>query len=138
MNTSPTSLLNRHWSGPASLLAGAVVAAYVGAVIVGREHTGTVEARAFFILWVLGLAMSILAGIRDQVTIAPPRVGWTYEPLMALGILAFILLPAVPIGNLLGWIPGYNGAFEWLAVIIAAKWVLAHLHFLARPPQASR
>ena len=93
-------------------------------------QSGTVEARAFFILWVLGLAMSILAGFRDQVTIAPARVGWTYGPLMALGILAFVMLPAVPIANWLGWLRGYRLAFDVLAVVVAAKWVLAHLHFL--------
>ena len=130
MNTSLSTLFTGHWSGPASLLVGAAAAAYVGIVVLGRGQSGTVDARAFFILWVLGLAMSILAGFRDQVTIAPARVGWTYGPLMALGILAFVMLPAVPIANWLGWLRGYRLAFDVLAVVVAAKWVLAHLHFL--------
>lgn len=130
MNASLYSLFSGHWSGLASMLAGAAAATYIGIVVSGRGQSGAVEARAFFILWVLGLVMSILSGLRDQVTVAPARVGWAYAPLMALGILAFVMLPLVPIANLLGWLRGYRAAFDLLAAIIAAKWVLAHLHFL--------
>ena len=130
MNPSPLSTVSGHWAGPASLLAGAVVAAWVAIVVVSRERSGGIEAPAFFTLWALGLAMSILAGFRDQVTVTPAQVGWTYGPLMALGILAFAMLPGVPVANLLGWLKGYRAAFDLLAVIVVAKWVLAHLHFL--------
>lgn len=132
MNPSPLSTVNGQWAGTASLLAGAVMAAWVIIVVVSRERSLGIEAPAFFVLWALGLTMSILAGFRDQVTVTPAQVGWTYGPLMALGILAFVMLPGVPVANLLGWLKGYRSAFDLLAVVIIAKWMLAHLHFLRR------
>jgi hypothetical protein len=121
-------------------LASAVVAlgaaGFVYTVTIGGSPLGLSGHSAFAILWAIGLGMSILAGTRDSVPTASGQpdfsaLGWTMGPLMALGFAAMAMLPAVLLGASFPPIGGVPGEFAALATIIAIKWVLAHLHFLA-------
>ncbi len=127
MQATPTTVFS--WAGPISWALAGVTVLFIWAVVTGRAPALSIgSGRAFLILWALGLCLSITAGLRDNITQLPPSVGWANGPLMALGVGAFALLVIVPIGNALGWIHAYDGAFKLLAGLITVKWVLAHLH----------
>lgn len=129
MQTTTTAGMG--WAGPTSLALAGATALFIWAVL--TEKTPPLISgygRAFLILWALGLGLSIAAGLRDNVTQIPPAVGWTNGPLMLMGAGAFALLVIALIGNALGWIHGFEGAFKLLAAIITIKWALAHLHMI--------
>lgn len=119
--------------GVASYVVAILTALLVWGVLSGKKLPLIPDVRtAFYILWVLGLAMSILAGTRDYPDGSFKMPAFLLTPLMALGILAVLLLVARIVGLRLPLIPGYGEAFVVLAIIIAAKWVLAHLNLLLR------
>lgn len=85
---------------------------------------------AFFALWVIGLAMSILAGMRDFPDGKFTMSGIPLTFLMALGALAFGRLVVKLIGLKLPGIISYRQAFNLTAGIIILKWVMVHLYKL--------
>jgi hypothetical protein len=81
--------------------------------------------RPFFVLWFLGISMSVLSALRDHPSGPPDE--WlpipVYLPLSLLGALSFILLFVM----LTPRYTNYRKAFFLLTVIIASKWVIVHL-----------
>ena len=121
--------------GVASIGVALLAAGLIYSVFSGRRLPLVLEGRwAFVALWVIGLTMSILAGSRDAPTAGGAAdatvLGWTFQPLMALGVAAMALLPLVLIGLKFPAVFGVSGEFALLSGIIVVKWVLAHLHFL--------
>ncbi len=126
-----TTAAGMGWAGPTSLALAGAIALFIWVVLTGKTPALTSgDGRAFLILWVLGLCLSITAGVRDNITQLPPAVGWANGPLMVMGAAAFALLVLALIGNALGWIHGFDGAFKLLATVITVKWALAHLHLI--------
>jgi hypothetical protein len=124
-----------NWAGIASLGAAVVAAGIVYAYLSGYQlPLVRGERSAFLLLWVVGLTMSILAGMRDAPnTGGQPDasvLGWTLNPLVTLGILSFAMLPVAMVGVRLPTLGGHPGFFVVLAAIIGIKWILAHLHFV--------
>ncbi len=87
---------------------------------------------AFYLLWVVGLSMSILAGTRDMTDgkmIIPSLILY---PLMILGAISFLLPLVMLIGGRLSWLSNYRAAFILLAVMIGVKWLLVHGWLVAK------
>jgi hypothetical protein len=87
---------------------------------------------AFYLLWVIGLAMSGLAGTRDMVDGKFTLPNVINYPLIALGIAAFVLLVVTAFHIRVPFITGYRDAFVALSVLIAAKWGMVHLYLASR------
>lgn len=83
---------------------------------------------AFIVLWLMGLAMSILAGTRDYPDGKFAMAGIPLTILMVLGFLAFAVLGLKLIGVKLPGIMTYRQAFNLTAGIIMVKWVTVHLY----------
>jgi hypothetical protein len=81
--------------------------------------------RPFFVLWFLGITMSVLSALRDYPEGTPDQ--WlpipVYWPLTILGALSFILLFVMLIPRF----TNYKKAFILLTFIIASKWTIVHL-----------
>ena len=81
--------------------------------------------RPFFVLWFLGITMSIFSALRDHPNGPPDE--WLpipiYWPLSILGVLSFILLFVM----LFRKYTNYRKAFILLTIIIASKWAIVHL-----------
>jgi heme O synthase-like polyprenyltransferase len=80
---------------------------------------------AFYILWIIGFAMSALAGIRDN---PDGNFTMTKTVMIALMILGFLTLPLlivvffkIPLGQV-------KDLFIVLSAIIILKWVIVHLY----------
>ncbi|MFZ5353404.1 MAG: hypothetical protein ACOZCL_11890 [Bacillota bacterium] len=78
---------------------------------------------AFFILWIIGLSMSAVGGMRDGDIMfnMPKPIMWI---LMALGIIAFILLVFMLFSIRKPLLFDYKTAIIILAVIISAKLII--------------
>jgi hypothetical protein len=84
----------------------------------------------FYMLFVLGLAMSTLAGFRDFPDgnfKLPQLMLWT---LMLLGFLAFVLLVGVLFKLKIPVQINYKTAFYILSIIIVSKWILTRSYLL--------
>ncbi len=105
-------------------------------VITGRRLPFIRSDRAaFYVLWAIGLSMSILAGTRDMVDgkfIMPQLV---LNILMPLGAISFLLPVIMLVGRSLPLFSNYRTAFFLLAGMIGVKWLLVQgtllLRFLA-------
>lgn len=82
---------------------------------------------AFYTLWVVGLLMSLMGGLRDFPDgNARAALGGLVTPLYILGALAFVLLLVMVTGIRFAPLRGYREAFVALSGVIALKWVLVH------------
>lgn len=85
---------------------------------------------AFILLWIFGLAMSFLAGIRDYPDGKFTMAGLPLAILMVLGFFVFGVFILKLIGIKLSLIGTYRQAFNLTAGIIVLKWVIVHLNKL--------
>ncbi len=120
-----------NWISIVSIVVSILAALFIFAILTGRKvPLISGDKAAFFILWIIGLSMSALAGIRDNPDGTFQMPGCISIPLMLLGFSAVLLLIAMLVGIRVPPISGYREAFVALAIIIAAKWVIVHLYNL--------
>jgi hypothetical protein len=88
--------------------------------------------QATVILFIMGLTMSILAGIRDNSDPGffenMPRI--IMQPLMGLGVLAFVVLLIVLTGVNVPILNTYLNSFKVLAIIIGLKLIILRGYLL--------
>jgi hypothetical protein len=122
---------NPAWAWPVSIGLAILAAGIMFVVLTGKSFPVLSSPKAaFYILWVIGLLMSIASGMRDMKGTVVPFPGIFTTLLMVGGMLAFALLIVMLFGIKIPWVREYPHAFTLLSGIIAVKWVLTHIGLL--------
>lgn len=125
-----TGMNTANWMGIISNIISAIAFIIILLGFKGKQLPIYNEKLYFYILFILGFAMSILAGFRDFPDghfKLPQIMLWT---LMLLGFMAFALVVSLlfklklPIGL------NYSTAFTLLSIIIVSKWILTRSYLL--------
>ena len=128
-----TGLMQFNWVSLTSIIVSAIAAVIIYVVLADKKLPIISNHKiAFYILWIIGLSMSMLAGWRDAPDgnfIMPKLLRYF---LMILGFLAFLLLFKMIFGVKISFIPTYRDAFIALAIIIGLKWSAVHLYKLVK------
>lgn len=121
-----------HWIGVISNIVSIIAFAIIILGYKGRQLPFYNEKLYFYVLFILGFVMSLLAGIRDFPDgnfKLPVVLLWS---LMLLGFLAFVLLAGVLLKLRLPINLNYNIAFYILSIIIICKWILTRSYLLIK------
>jgi hypothetical protein len=124
-----STIVGLNWIAISSYAVGITAFLSIYAVLTGKKILMFGNMKIGFIaLFILGFAMSILAGLRDfpdgKFTMPSILLGI----LMALGFVAVVLLILMIIGVKIPWIPTYKEAIFVLGAIIITKWSIVHLY----------
>jgi hypothetical protein len=124
-----SNVFELNWVSLASYAVGILAMLSIYLVLAGKRIPliGNGKA-AFVILFVIGLSMSILGGIRDYPDGKFTMPGLLMSFLMVLGFLAVLLLILLLIGVKIPFIPTYKEAFIAMSGIIMIKWTAVHLY----------
>ena len=125
-----TGINSTNWMGIISNVVSAIAFAIILLGFKGKQLPIYNEKLYFYILFILGFAMSTLAGFRDfpDGHFKLPRIMlWV---LMLLGFLAFLLVVGVLFKLKLPISLNYNTAFIILSIIIVSKWIITRSYLL--------
>jgi hypothetical protein len=124
-----SNVFTLNWIVVSSYVVGILALLSIYIILSGKKIPliGNMKA-AFIILFIIGLTMSILGGIRDYPDGKFTMPGILLGFLMVLGISAIILLIIMLIGVKIPFIPTYKEAFMVMAAIIIIKWAVVHLY----------
>ena len=125
-----TGISSTNWTGIVSNIVSAIAFIIILLGFRGKQLPIYNEKLYFYILFILGFAMSVLAGFRDfpdgQFKL-PQIMLWV---LMLLGFLAFALAVGLLFKLKLPISLNYNTAFILLSIIIVSKWILTRSYIL--------
>jgi hypothetical protein len=127
-----TGINSTNWMGIISNIVSAITFIIILLGFRGKQLPIYNEKLYFYMLFVLGFAMSILAGFRDFPDghfKLPQIMLWV---LMLLGFLAFALVVGVLFKIKSPISLNYNTAFIVLSIIVVSKWILTRSYLLIK------
>jgi len=128
MNTGESTM---SWIGVASNIVSVLAFAFILLGLRGKQLPIYYNEKLYFyVLFVMGFAMSMLAGIRDFPDGNFKLPGILLGMLMLLGFMAFVLLVGILFKLKLPISLNYSTGFYILAAIIISKWILTRSYLL--------
>lgn len=123
------NLTTSNWITIASYCMGLIAFLTIYLVVSGKKMPISVSPKwAVVFIFLIGFAMSLLAGFRDYPDGKFTMPGFLLGILMILGFLAVLILILTIIGVKIPFIPTPKDAFTVIAAIILIKWSLVHLY----------